>query len=305
VIGLLQALLIALAAPLFSGFARVLRAKMHTRHGPPILQNYYDLIKLMKRQEILPEQGNLVFRITPYLTIVSVLLVAMIVPILVAQSPFGGVGDMLLVVYLLTMVRFFTSLSGLSSGSTFGGMGARRELLISALIEPLILLVLFVMALLAGSTNLGVISSGVATGKLPYYATVWLGMIAFAFVVFVEAGKLPFDLSEAEQELQEGVLIEYSGRGLALMKWGIYMKQLAIAALFLAMFIPFGSMTTISFPALLLALFIFLLKAAVLYLIAAVLENAMARIRFLKAPAFTWVAVGVGLLCFAFYLVKI
>ena len=304
-IGILQALLIALTAPLFSGFSRVLRAKIHSRHGPPILQNYFDLFKLMKRQEILPAQGNLIFRITPYIMIVSVLLIAMIIPILITQSPFGWVGDMILVIYLLALIRFFTSLSGLASGSTFGGMGARRELLISALIEPSILLVLFVMALLAGSTNLGVISSGVATGKLPYYATVWLGMVSFAFVVFVEVGKLPFDLSEAEQEVQEGALTEYSGRGLALMKWGLYMKQLAVVALFLAIFIPFGSMTDSSLGAGILALFAFLLKAALLYFIAAIFENAMARVRFVKVPAATWIALGVGLLCFAFYLVRI
>ena len=305
IIGVLQALLIAGVAPLYSGFARVLRAKMHSRLGPSVLQNYLDLIKLMKRQEILPAQGNLIFRITPYLTIVSVLLIVMIIPILVTQSPFGWVGDMILVIYLLVLIRFFTSLSGLASGSTFGGMGARRELFVSALIEPLILLVLFVMALLAGSTNLGVISTGVVTGALPYYATVWLGMISFAFVVFVEAGKLPFDLSEAEQELQEGALTEYSGHGLALMKWGLYMKQLAVVSLFLAVFIPFGSMTTLSIWAGLLSLFVFLLKAALLYAIAAVLENSMARLRFIKAPSVTWIALGVGLLCFAFYLVKI
>ena len=305
VIGILQALLIALVAPLYSGFARVLRAKMHSRHGPPVFQNYYDLFKLMKRQEIVPAQGSLVFRITPYLTIVAILLAVMIIPILVAQSPFGGVGDMILVIYLLALVRFFTSLSGLSSGSTFGGMAARRELLISALIEPLMLLVLFVMALMAGSTNLGVITTGIITGRLPYYATVWLGMISFAFVVFIEAGKLPFDLSEAEQELQEGPLTEYSGHGLALMKWGLYMKQLAVAALFLAVFAPFGSMVAASPAGGLLALIAFLLKAAVLYALAALVENGMARLRFIKAPSVTWIALGVGLLCFAFYLVRI
>ncbi len=304
-IGLLQAVLVAVLAPLFSGFARVLRAKMHSRHGPPLLQNYYDLFKLMKRQEILPAHGSLVFRITPYVTIVSTLLVVMIVPMLAADSPFGWVGDMLLVVYLLMLARFFTSLAGLSSGSTFGGMGARRELFVSALVEPLILLVLFVMSLLAESTNLGAISRGVATGAIPYLATVWLGMVAFAFVVFVEAGKLPFDLSEAEQELQEGAFTEYSGRGLALMQWGFYMKQLAIVSLFIAVFVPFGTMTTLSFLGGLLALAVFLVKAAALYFIAAILENAMARTRFIKAPSVTWIAVGVGLLCFAFYLVRI
>ncbi len=125
-IGLLQALLIALAAPLFSGFSRVLRAKMHSRHGPPLLQNYYDLFKLMKRQQILPAEGGLVFHITPYAIVAAVLLVAMVIPILASQSPFGWAGDMILVVYLLALVRFFVSLSGLSSGSTFGGIGSRR-----------------------------------------------------------------------------------------------------------------------------------------------------------------------------------
>lgn len=305
VIGVLQALLIVVLAPLFSGLARVLRAKMHSRRGPTILQNYQDLIKLMKRQEILPAQGRLVFRVTPYLTIVSVLLISMIVPILVTQSPFGWVGDLILVIYLLVLIRFFTSLSGLASGSTFGGMGARRELFVSALVEPLMLLVLFVMALLAGSTNLGVISGAVVTGALPYYATVWLGMISLAFVVFVEAGKLPFDLSEAEQETQGGALTEYSGRGLALMEWGLYMKQLAVVSLFLAVFIPFGSMATFSFGSAFLALLAFLLKAALLYAIAALLENSMARLRFIKAPSVTWIALGMGVLCFAFYLVRI
>src|SRR5512140_577279 len=260
-IGLLQAVLIALVAPLFSGFSRVLRAKMHSRHGPPLLQNYYDLFKLMKRQEILPTEGQLVFRITPYLIVVSTLLAAMVIPILVSQSPFGWVGDMLLVIYLLALVRFFTSLSGMSSGSTYAGIGSRRELLLSALVEPLMLLVMFVMALLVDSTNLGVISTAIVRGTLPYYATVWLGMIAFAFVVFIETGKIPFDVGEAEQEIQEGALTEYSGRGLALMKWGIYMKQLVVVALFLAVFIPFGSMPVPAVEGSIFALLMFLLKA--------------------------------------------
>ena len=304
-IGLLQALLVALIAPLFSGFSRVLRAKMHSRHGPPLLQNYYDLFKLMKRQEILPAEGRLVFRIAPYAVVAAMLLVATIIPILIAQSPFGGVGDMLVVVYLLALVRFFTTLSGMSSGSTYAGIGSRRELILSVLVEPLMLLVLFVMALLAGSTNLGVISTVIVSGKLPYYATVWLGMIAFAFVVFIEAGKIPFDVGEAEQEIQEGALTEYSGRGLALMKWGLYMKQLVVVALFLAVFIPFGSLPTPGFGGVLLALVTFVVKAAVLYVAAALVENSMARARFVKVPAVTWIALGVGLLCFAFYLVNI
>ncbi|MEW6401866.1 MAG: NADH-quinone oxidoreductase subunit H [Chloroflexota bacterium] len=308
-IGLLQALLLLLAAPLFSGFSRVMRAKMHSRRGPSIFQNYRDLAKLMKRQEVVSEQAGWIFRATPYITIISMLLVATIIPIFTVQSPYGWVGDMILVVYLYALSRFFFALCGLDTGSTFGGMGARRELLISVLIEPVMLLVLFVVALLAGSTNLGVISTKIAGGEIPYYTSVWLGMLAFAFAAFVEMGKLPFDLSEAEQELQEGPLTEFSGRSLALMKWGIYMKQLVIVSLFLAVFLPFGNVTVSSelpwLTSALLAILVFFAKVALFYFIAAVLENAMARVRFLKASAVTWTALGAAILSFVFYLANV
>ena len=305
VIGLLQALVILLLAPLFSGFSRVLRAKMHSRRGPSIYQNYRDLAKLMKRQEVVSEQASWVFRATPYITLVCMLLVALIVPIVTAQSPFGWVGDLILVVYLFALSRFFFSLAGLETGSTFGGIGARREQLLSVLIEPVMLLVLFVMALLANSTNLGTISTKIASGQVPFYTSVWLGMLAFAFAAFVEMGKLPFDLAEAEQELQEGPLTEFSGRSLAVLKWGLYMKQLVLVALFLAVFLPFGSVITLSLPGILLAILIFLLKAVLYYFIVAILENAMARVRFLKASAVTWAAFGAAILSFVFYLANV
>ena len=305
VIGLLQALVILLLAPLFSGFSRVLRAKMHSRRGPSIYQNYRDLAKLMKRQEVVSEQASWVFRATPYITLVCMLLVALIVPIVTAQSPFGWVGDLILVVYLFALSRFFFSLAGLETGSTFGGIGARREQLLSVLIEPVMLLVLFVMALLASSTNLGTISTKIASGQVPFYTSVWLGMLAFAFAAFVEMGKLPFDLAEAEQELQEGPLTEFSGRSLAVLKWGLYMKQLVLVALFLAVFLPFGSAITLSLPGILLAILIFLLKAVLYYFIVAILENAMARVRFLKASAVTWAAFGAAILSFVFYLANV
>jgi len=308
--GLLQALVILAVAPFFSGFSRVMRAKMHNRRGPSIFQNYRDIIKLMKRQEVVSEQAGWVFRATPYITMISMLLIAAIIPIFTSRSPFEWVGDLILVVYLYALSRFFFSVSGLDTGSTFGGMGGRRELLIAVLIEPVMLLVLFVMALLAGSTNLGVISTKVATGQIPLYTSVWLGMLAFAFASFVEMGKLPFDLAEAEQELQEGPLTEFSGPSLALMKWGIYMKQVVLVALFLSVFLPFGSMTVITsgsqvLLSILLAVAVFFLKVIVFYFIVAVLENAMARVRFLKASTVTWTALGAAILSFVFSLANV
>lgn len=309
-VGLLQALLLLLVAPLFSGFSRVMRAKMHSRRGPGLLQNYRDLAKLMKRQEVVSEQAGWVFRATPYITMAAMLLVAMIIPIFTVQSPYGWVGDLILVVYLYALSRFFFSLCGLETGSTFGGIGGRRELLVAALVEPVMLMVLFVMALLAGSTNLGVISTKVVSGEIPFYTSVWLGMLAFALASFVEMGKLPFDLAEAEQELQEGPLTEFSGRSLALMKWGIYLKQLVIVSLFLGVFLPFGSVSGITsglpwLLSILLAVVVFFVKVILFYFIAGILENSMARVRFLKASAVTWAALGAAILSFVFYLAKV
>ncbi len=304
-VGIVQALLLLLAAPLFSGFARVLRAKIQNRKGPPLLQNYLDLVKLMKRQEVVSEQAGWVFHAAPYVLMSTMLLVALMLPVLAVQSPLGVAGDLILVVYLFALPRFFISLAGVDSGNPFGGIGARRELFVSALVEPVLLLVVFVMALLAGSTNLGTISCKVAVGALPPSMAFWLSMAAFAFAAFVEMGKLPFDLAEAEQELQEGPLAEYSGRSLAVLKWGVYLKQLVLVALFLALFLPFGGMTDLSPAGALLSVIAFLLKAILFYFVAAVLENAMARVRFMKSPAAIWLALGAAVLSFVFYLAHV
>jgi hydrogenase-4 component C len=173
------------------------------------------------------------------------------------------------------------------------------------LIEPVLILVVFVLALLVGSTNLGTISNTVATGMMPISLAFWLGMAAFAFATFVEMGKLPFDLAEAEQELQEGPLSEYSGRSLALVKWSLYLKQIVLVALFLALFFPFGSMANLSLGGIVIGLIAFLIKAAIFYFVVALLENAMARMRFMKAPAATWLALGAAVLSFVFYLANV
>lgn len=304
-IGILQALLVLLLAPLFTGFARVLRARIQTRIGPPIWQNYRDIVKLMKRQEVISEQAGWAFRFAPYLFMASMLLAALLIPLLNTQSPLGPVGDLILLIYLFALPRFFFTLAGLEAGNPFAGIGTRRELLLSALVEPVLLLVTFVMALLAGSTNLGTISTAVATGQLPYSMAVWLSLIAFAFAVFVEMGRLPFDLGEAEQELQEGPLAEYSGRSLALLKWSLGMKQILLVGLFLAIFFPFGAMVSPSLVGLIVALVVFLAKAVLFFAILTTIENVMARVRFVKAPVMTWLALGAALLSLVFYLVNV
>lgn len=304
-INVVQALLLVLLAPLFSGFSRVFRAKMHSRHGPGLLQNYRDIFKLLTRQQVDPPESGWVFRVTPYVCFAVMCLVALLLPVLTWRSPLSRLGDLIAVVYLFALARFFLAMSGVDTGSSFGGFGASREMTLAVLSEPAMVLVLFVLALLAGSTNLATISEAVATRTLPFYAAVWLGMLAFAVAGFVEMGKLPFDLAEAEQELQEGPLTEYSGHGLALLKWSLYIKQLLLVALFLAVFLPFGSAGSAAPGSLLLSAATFLAKAVLCYAIIGVVENGMARVRFVKASEITWVAFGMAALSFVFYLARV
>ena len=301
-VGLAQALLLLLLAPLLSGMARVLRAKFHSRQGPPIIQDYLDLGKLLARAEIIPAEAGVVFRVTPYVLLVAMLLVAMAIPALMTRSPINATGDLIAVIYLFALARFFFALTGVDSGSMYAGIGAGRETTLAVLNEPVMVLSLFVVALLAGSTNLGVISASIFAGPAPAFAATAMAMIAFGFAIFVEMGKLPLDLVEAEQELQEGPLTEYSGYALGLIKWGLYLKQTVTAALFLAVFVPAGAAATLAPLPLALAAAALVLKLVIVFLAIAVVENTMARIRFLSSSRLTFVAASAAMLAFAFSL---
>lgn len=301
----LQALLLLALAPLMTGISRQIRARMQSRRGPGIWQDYRDIFKLLGRQDVAPVNSGFVFRAMPYVLISSMLLVAMTLPILMQASPMSGAGDLITLVYLFALFRFFFALSGVDSGSPFAGLGASRELVLGVLVEPILVLSLVVMALIAGSTNIGMISVLASTswGSATPTAAV-LALLACAFAVFLEMGKIPFDYPEAEQELQEGPLTEYSGAGFALVKVGLGLKQVVFASLFIGVFIPFGNMpaTEISVLGFLLALVVYLLKLVLIFVLASLVENSLARGRFLLTSQVTWLGFGVAALAFVFYL---
>ncbi len=302
-LALVQALLLFAVAPLLSGFSRFERAKMHTRRGPSIFQDYRDIAKLLRRQDLTPPDSGPVFKAMPVIMIATLLVVAMGLPIITTFSPFPALGDMITVVYLLALSRFFFSLSGLDSGSSFAGIGGSRELSVGVLVEPIMLLSLFVAALLARSTNLGEIATAIASGDVHSIAATILAGAAFAFAIYIELGKLPYDLAEAEQELQEGPLTEYSGPSLALVKWSLSLKQTVVMAWFLGIFLPFGNASAMTFGGLLIGLVVFAAKLFVIFGVIAVIENSVARARFSLAPRHSWLGVGAASLAFVFYLV--
>ncbi|HDS6162052.1 hydrogenase 3 membrane subunit [Escherichia coli] len=305
IFALAQAVILLLLTPLFTGISRQIRARMHSRRGPGIWQDYREIHKLFKRQEVAPISSGLMFRLMPWVLISSmlvlVLVLAMALPLFITVSPFAGGGDLITLIYLLALFRFFFALSGLDTGSPFAGVGASRELTLGILVEPMLILSLLVLALIAGSTHIEMISNTLATGWNSPLTTV-LALLACGFACFIEMGKIPFDVAEAEQELQEGPLTEYSGAGLALAKWGLGLKQVVMTALFVALFLPFGRAQELSLACLLTSLVVTLLKVLLIFVLASIAENTQARGRFLLIHHVTWLGFSLAALAWVFWL---
>lgn len=305
IFALAQAVILLLLTPLFTGISRQIRARMHSRRGPGIWQDYREIHKLFKRQEVAPISSGLMFRLMPWVLISSmlvlVLVLAMALPLFITVSPFAGGGDLITLIYLLALFRFFFALSGLDTGSPFAGVGASRELTLGILVEPMLILSLLVLALIAGSTHIEMISNTLATGWNSPLTTV-LALLACGFACFIEMGKIPFDVAEAEQELQEGPLTEYSGAELALAKWGLGLKQVVMAALFVALFLPFGRAQELSLACLLTSLVVTLLKVLLIFVLASIAENTLARGRFLLIHHVTWLGFSLAALAWVFWL---
>jgi hydrogenase-4 component C len=223
--------------------------------------------------------------------------------VLTRATPIPGYGDIITVIYLFALVRFFFSLSGLDSGSSFAGIGGSRELTLGVLVEPTLVLSMLVSALLAGTTDIGAIGAAITAGHVSSIGAVLLSGVACAFASYFELGKLPYDMAEAEQELQEGPLSEYSGPSLALLKMAMGLKQLLILAFVFATFVPLGSSADSSLLGLLIGAVAFVAKVGVVCLLLGVIENSVARARFRLTPRHSWFGLGIASLGFVYYLV--
>lgn len=283
-IALLQALVLFAVAPLLSGIVRVARARLHNRRGPGVLQEYRDILKLLGRQIVGPDASGWVFRLTPYVMVGVMLTIATALPVVTVDSR-CRCWDLITLIYLFAIARFFFAISGLDTGSPFTALGSSREAMLGVLVEPILLLGLWVAAQVAGSTHISAITDTLYHWPAARGVPLILALCACAFATFIEMGKLPFDLAEAEQELQEGPLSEYSGSGFGILKWGISLKQLVVLQMFVGVFFPWGQMTNFSVGGLLLALVVAIVKLVVGVLIIALFENSMARLRFVPPPA--------------------
>ncbi|MGH7492964.1 MAG: respiratory chain complex I subunit 1 family protein [bacterium] len=285
---LAQVLLALALAPGLVGFTRWVKARLQNRRGAPPWQPYFELRKLFGKEVVMSNNASWLFRFAPYLVFASTVAVALIIPLLYVPLPFDAVGDLLAVVYLLLLGTFFLALAGLDPGTAFGGMGASREMTVAAIAEPTIALSIFGLALGAGSTNLGriVMATLEHPGAVINPGHV-LGFAALFIVTLAETGRLPVDNPATHLELtmiHEAMILEYSGRYLALIEWASYLKLLIFFTLLSNLFVPWGIATAMSPVVLAFALITLVVKLALLALVVAVLETRIAKLRLFRVP---------------------
>lgn len=241
---LAQLVVLLLLAPLVSGFIRKLKARLQMRRGPGVLQPYREIHKLLRKGMVQPDAASWLFSATPYVVFVATLLAGLMVPMVTADTPVGLFGGVLAVVYLLGLARFFLALGGLDTGSSFGGLGSSREMTVSALAEPTLMLAVFTVAIGAGSTALPEIAKAAIGQQWRFLAPSQVLAFAALFLVLIaETGRIPVDNPATHLELtmiHEAMILEYSGPYLALLEWGASIKQLLLMTLLINVFWPFG-----------------------------------------------------------------
>ncbi len=235
-------------SPLVTGVMRKVKARTQKREGPGLLQPYRDLLKLTKKEEVVSDQASWIFLWTPWIVFAATVTSTLFIPAFLSSAPLSLVGDMLLVVGLFGLARFFTMLSGLDVASAFGGLGTSREMMLSALVEPALFITIFQISLNYGGTNISAmvssaVQAGGASGLGVITPAVIFALISFLIVLMAESGRIPFDNPATHLELtmvHEAMVLEYSGTRLALMEMAQWTKTVVLIALMADIFMPWG-----------------------------------------------------------------
>ena len=284
----LQTLALVALAPLPGGVVASIKARLQNRRGPPPWQPYRDLVKFLGKDMVISEHVSWVFHAAPAVVFVTALLAGLMTPLLAARAPLSLFGGVLALAGLLALGRFFLALAGLDPASAFGGMGASREMTLSALAEPALILALFTVAITQGSTDLGrIVSAGQEAGWALATPARLMAFAALFIVLLAETGRVPVDNPTTHLELtmiHEAMLLEYSGPLLALMEWGAAIKQLVLMSVLLNVFVPWGLAGSLTAGALGCALAVLMAKLLVLCAAVAVVETVNAKLRLFRVP---------------------
>jgi formate hydrogenlyase subunit 4 len=278
---------VAALSPLSIGIVRKVKARLQNRIGASVLQPYRDLAKLFRKDEVVSEDASWIFSAAPYLVFASTLAIAAGIPIFSTALTFTPTGDILVFAYLLATGAFFLALSGIDTGSGFGGFGASREMTIAALTEGGLIFSLVTLSFLAGSENFAAMSVAIGGMSGINLLPLVVAGAAFSIALLAENARYPVDNPATHLELtmvHEAMILEYSGPKLALMEWASANKLLIFTALLANVFAPWGMTRSIAPAALALAFILFALKAAIVLAAIAVLESSMAKFRIFRVP---------------------
>jgi formate hydrogenlyase subunit 4 len=285
--GILNTLFVLLISPFFISLIKKVKAYTQGRKGPSVLQTYRNIAKLLKKETVYSETSSWIMRFTPYVNIAALLVSSLFVPLIVIPQSNSLVGNIILFLYLLALAKFFMSLAGLDAGSTFGGMGSSREMTLSALIEPTIIVVFAALAFAFETINIPDMFRAALASNLILDPVLILIATSLFIVIIVESARLPVDNPETHLELtmvHEAMILEQSGKNLALIELSSAMKQLLLMGVIINIICPWGLTQDFTVSSILLSIFAFMVKAVILAIIIGLFESSCAKSRLFRLP---------------------
>lgn len=289
IIEVLDIVILLFLAPLFVGWIRTLKCWFQSRTSPGLFQPYRDILKLFSKDVILAENASWIFRFTPYLIFGVTLLIGGIVPILSVNVQLSATADVIVLVALFGLARFFTALAGLDIGTTFGGMGSSREMMIASLAEPGMLMTIFVASLVNQSTSLSQIVQTMIHEGLVLRPSLAFAFLSFVMITLAETGRVPVDNPVTHLELtmiHEGMILEYSGRHLALIEWAGMMKLFLFVAIGITLFLPWGIAFGGGIYAIAASFILLILKLLAVGAGIVLIETGLAKMRIFRVPEY-------------------
>ena len=293
VYAIVNTVLVVLVSPLFVSLIKKVKAFMQGRQGPPIFQTYFTLAKLLRKERVYSTNTSAIIRIAPYVNIVCVLAASLFVPLVYIPQPIAGVGNVILFLYLMVCAKFFMALGGLDAGSTFGGMGSSREMTVSAVVEPVIIIVFAALGVLTKTVNLHEMFAVSLQSALVFNPAALLISLSLFIILVVETARIPVDNPETHLELtmiHEAMLLEYSGPDLALMEISSAVKQTLLMAVLINILIPWGLASSLAIVPVVASAIAFTAKAAILSLVIGIFESSVAKSRFFRLPSMSMLA---------------
>ncbi len=284
-----QIILLLAMAPLFTGWVKMVKCWLQGRTAPSLLQPYRDIRKLLSKDVVLAENASWIFRFTPYLVFGVSVMAGGIIPMLSTDLLFSATADVIALVALFAIARFFLALAGMDIGTAFGGMGSSREMTIASLAEPAMLMAVFAVSLVGKSTSLSQIVLVISQGHSLLRPSLVFALLAFIFIALAETGRVPVDNPATHLELtmiHEAMILEYSGRHLALIEWSSMMKLFLFVVLGIASFFPLGIALNDDLASVVSAFPILMLKLGFVGAALVLIETGMAKMRIFRITEF-------------------